>query len=155
MLGAIINSVRQAKSRTDKGKFDDYYYAVLGHYCGDLSMPLHVSVYDDFNRSHHFTMDNTLDHSEVEWDVDGVPIITKEMSIDDRLHFNSEDEIMDYMLGIANESYELANKLRAENRNLTHGEAIQRINRFATFFRALMRYCGKSVCRDVNAHYID
>lgn len=45
LLGASINSVRQAKSRIDKGKFDDYYYAVLGHYCGDLSMPLYVSVY--------------------------------------------------------------------------------------------------------------
>lgn len=144
ILGGIINATRKAKAWTEQGKFDDYNYAILGHYCGDLSMPLHMSVYDDFNRKHHLNIDQTLNHSEVKWDVDGVPLITKEMTVDDSLRFNNEDEIIDHMLMIANESFELAQKLRKENRELTHDEAIQRVNRSATFFRALMRYCGKT-----------
>ena len=144
ILGGIINATRKAKAWTEQGKFDDYNYAILGHYCGDLSMPLHMSVYDDFNRKHHLNIDQTLNHSEVKWDVDGVPLITKEMTVDDSVRFNNEDEIIDHMLMIANESFELAQKLRKENRELTHDEAIQRVNRSATFFRALMRYCGKT-----------
>ena len=47
-------------------------------------------------------------------------LITKEMTVDGSLRFNNEDEIIDHMLMIANESFELAQKLRAEDRELTH-----------------------------------
>ena len=60
------------------------------------------------------------------------------------------------MLQIANESFELGKKLRAEDRELTHDEAIQRVNRSATFFRALMRYCGKTpIQNDYNEKYVN
>ena len=49
-------------------------------------------------------------------------LITKEMTVDDSVRFNNEDEIIDHMLMIANESFELAQKLRAEDRELTHDE---------------------------------
>lgn len=148
ILGAIINATRKAKAQTEMGRYDDYNYAMLGHYCGDLSMPLHMSVYDDFNRAHHLHIDQTLNHSEVKWDVDGVPLITKNMKVDDSMHFDNEDQIIDEMLKIANESFSLAQTLRKENRELTKDEAIQRIDRSASFFRALMKYCGKSVVND-------
>lgn len=155
ILGGIINSVRKSKAWTEMGRFDDYNYAILGHYCGDLSQPLHMSVYDDFNRKHHLNIDQTLNHGDVKWDVDGVPMITKEMTVDDSVRFNSEDEIIDYMLQIANESYDLGQKLRKEDRELTHDEAIARVNRSATFFRALMRYCGKNITSDDAVKYVN
>lgn len=154
ILGAIINATRKSKAYTEMGKFDDYDYAILGHYCGDLSMPLHMSVYDDFNRKHHLNVDQTLNRSDVKWDVDAVPLITKEMTVDDSVRFENEDQIIDYMLKIANESYELAQTMRKENRELTHEEAIQRVNRSATFFRALMKYCGKKINNDEAVHYV-
>lgn len=154
ILGAIINATRKSKALTEMGRFDDYNYAILGHYCGDLSMPLHMSVYDDFNKKHHLNIDQTLNRSDVKYDVDGVPLITKEMTVDDSVRFNSEDEIIDYMLKIANESFELAQKLRAEDRELTHEEAIERVNRSATFFRAIMRYCGKNITDDELVKYV-
>lgn len=154
ILGAIINATRKSKAWTEMGRFDDYNYAILGHYCGDLSMPMHMSVYDDFNKKHHLNIDQTLNRSDVKYDVDGVPLITKEMTVDDSVRFNSEDEIIDYMLKIANESFELGQKLRAEDRELTHEEAIQRVNRSATFFRAIMRYCGKNITDDELVKYV-
>ena len=154
ILGAIINATRKAKAWTEMGKFDDYNYAILGHYCGGLSMPLHMSVYDDFNRKHHLNIDQTLTRKDVKWDVDAVPLITKEMTVDDSVRFHNEDEIIDYMLQIANASYDLAQTIRKENREITHDEAIQRVNRSATFFRALMRYCGKNITSDEAVHYV-
>lgn len=154
ILGAIINATRKSKAWTEMGRFDDYNYAILGHYCGDLSMPLHMSVYDDFNKKHHLNVDQTLNRSDVKYDVDGVPLITKEMTVDDSVRFHNEDEIIDYMLKIANESFELGQKLRAEDRELTHEEAIQRVNRSATFFRAIMRYCGKNITDDELVKYV-
>ena len=148
LLGAIVNAVREAKARTEKGEFDDYYYAVLAHYIGDLSMPLHMSAYDDFNKSHHLQIDDTLTYKNVEWEVDGAGYIANELKVDDGLRFNSEAELVNHMLEIANESYSLAQKLRGENRNLTREEAIQRASRSATMLRAVMRYCGKRLVRN-------
>ena len=37
---------------------------------------------------------------------------------------------------------------------LTHEEAIQRVNRSATFFRAIMRYCGKNITDDELVKYV-
>ncbi len=138
ILGGIVNATRKSKAWTEMGRFDDYNYAILGHYIGDLSQPLHMSVYDDFNKKHHLNVDQTLNHSEVKWDDDGARLIAKEMTVDDSM-----------------QSYELGQKLRAENRELTHDEALARANRSATFFRAVMRYCGKAVVNDETATYIN
>ena len=77
-----------------------------------------------------------------------MPNITKRMTVDDSMHFDNEDQIIDEMLKIANESYNLAQTIRKENRELTQDEAIQLIDRSASFFRALMKYCGKPVVND-------
>ena len=148
LLGAIVNAVRKAKTRTEKSKFDDYYYAVIAHYIGDLSQPLHISAYDDFNKSHHLQVDDTLTCKNVAWDVDGAGYIAKELHIDDSVRFNDETELVDYMLKIANESFELSQKLRHDNRVITREEAVQRASRSATMLRAVLRYCGKDVVQD-------
>ena len=145
LLGALVNAVRKAKARTEKGKFDDYYYAVLTHYIGDLSQPMHMTVYDDFNRQNHLQIDDLLTYKDVAWDVDGAVKIASELQIDDSLRFNSESELVDYILKVANESYELAQRLRLENRVLTRKEALQRASASATILRAVLRYCGKDI----------
>ena len=55
----------------------------------------------------------------------------------------SEDEIIDYLVVIANESYSKAEELRKENRMLTRKEALERASRGASYLRAVLRYCGK------------
>lgn len=147
ILGAIVNTVRKSKSWTEQGKFDDYNYGTLGHYIGDLVQPLHMSVYDDFNRKNHLAVDHVLNHNEVKWDADGVPLIAAELKVDDTLTFADEEALISHMLVLANESYELGLKLRKEDRIITHEEAIDRASKAATFFRACLKYCGKDIVK--------
>ena len=144
IMGAIVNSVRKAKSWTEMGKYDDYNYAIVAHYCGDLSMPLHMSVYDDFNRSHHLNIDQTLNHSEVKYDVQGADLIAKNIVVDKNLKITNEDEQKAEILKVAQESFELAQTIRKENREITKEEALQRCGRSASLFRAILIYCGKT-----------
>ncbi|WP_196594171.1 phospholipase C/P1 nuclease family protein [Pectinatus sottacetonis] len=143
LLGEILHTVRMAKQRTSSGKFDDYYYAVLCHYVGDLSMPLHVSAYDAFNKKYHFATDSMLDYKNVPYDIDGAERIAKEIKIDDSVRYHNETDVVNAIVSLANKSYNLSQKMRAENRMPTHEEAIEQVSRSATMFKALMRYCGK------------
>lgn len=146
LLGAIVvNAVRQAKARTEAGKYDEYYYATVAHYIGDLSQLLHMTVYDNFNKQNHLSIDDILTYKDVVWDVDGAGKIASELHVDDSLRFNDESELIDYMLKVANESYDLAQRLRRENKALTRQEALQRASRSATLLRAVLRYCGRDV----------
>lgn len=144
LLGAIIHMTREAKKATAAGKFDDYHYAILAHYVGDLAQPLHVSVYDSFSRKNHKKTDMILDDKNAVWDIDGAITLSRKLKVDDTIHFTTEDDIIEHMLLIANESYELGNNLRRENRLMTKDEAMQRASSAAGFLRALIKYCGKS-----------
>ncbi len=69
LYGAIIASFRDYKSAKASGKYGEYHLAYCAHYVGDLSMPLHNTHYDSFNRQHHNAMDGivndeVLDHPE-------------------------------------------------------------------------------------------
>jgi hypothetical protein len=60
LYGAIIASVRDYVRARSEGKYGEYYLAFCAHYVGDLSMPLHNTLYDSFNEIHHQAMDATV-----------------------------------------------------------------------------------------------
>ena len=67
LYGAIVASLRDYRSAKAQGKYAEYHMAYCAHYVGDLSMPLHNTVYNAFNRQHHNPMngivnDEVLDH---------------------------------------------------------------------------------------------
>lgn len=147
VLGAIIHTIRIAKEATAKGQDDEYKYDVLAHYIGDMVQPLHMTAYDTYSKKWHLTTDGVLEYPKVKWAVDGAIKISKALNVDESLEFKSEDEVIDYLVVIANESYYKAEEMRKENRPLTRKEAIERASRGATFLRAVLKFCGKDVVK--------
>lgn len=143
VLGAIVHAIRVSKEATENGQFDEYKYDILAHYVGDMVQPMHMTEYDAYNKKWHLSTDSVMDYSNVKWDVDGAIKLSQELKVDDSLRFNSEDEIIDYLVIIANESYDMAKSLKRDNRQLTRAEAIERASRGASFLRAVLKYCGK------------
>ncbi len=143
LLGVILHTVRLCKEKTESGAFDDEYYAVLLHYIADLAQPLHMTFYDDFNRSYHFSCDDILSDTEAEYPVFASVELAKELEVNDDLRFETEDELLEAVLDLARHSQELANILRFEQRSITREEALLQISRAATLGKAALRYCGK------------
>lgn len=143
LFGLILHTVRLCRERTEKGQYDDEYYAALLHYVADLAQPLHVSTYDDFNRSHHFACDNILSDKEAEYPVFAAIALAEGLTVEDAVCFASEEELVDAIVQLAKQSQQLAEIIRAEDRNLTREEAIVQLSRAATLGNAMLRYCGK------------
>ncbi len=131
LYGAIIGSMRNYQSETKKGKYSDYNLAYLGHYIGDLSMPLHNMEYSEFNKKNHTTNDAIIEN-EVATNIDKIKI--------QPLKIETENDLINYIVQIANESKELGYKLQSEKRNLTKEEAYSRISRSASLFKAVLEY---------------
>jgi hypothetical protein len=50
LYGAIIASVRDYIELKKKGRYAEYHLAYAAQYIGDLSQPLHRTLYEDFNK---------------------------------------------------------------------------------------------------------
>jgi hypothetical protein len=61
LYGAIVASLRDHRSAKAAGKYAVYYLAYCMHYVGDLSMPLHNTIYNSFNQRNHGAMDGAVD----------------------------------------------------------------------------------------------
>lgn len=143
VLGAILHTARQCQEVTRRGDFDDYYYAVLLHYVADLAQPLHMSPYDAFNQSHHFDCDNILSDRKEQYPVFAAVRLAAKLTVDEALHFKTEEELAEAIVTLARQSQELANILCREDRTITQEEAILQVSRAASLSKAIMRYCGK------------
>jgi hypothetical protein len=53
--------LRDYKSAKATGKYGQYHLAYCAHCGGDLSMPLHNTLFDEFNRQHHTAMDGIVE----------------------------------------------------------------------------------------------
>jgi hypothetical protein len=53
LYGAIVASLREYISEKRAGKYAEYQMAYCVHYVGDLSMPLHNTLHDSFNKKNH------------------------------------------------------------------------------------------------------
>ena len=115
LYGAIVASLRDYRSAKAAGKYPEYYLAYCVHCAGDLSMPLHNTLYNAFNRQHHALMDGVVE-DEVLDHLDRMKIY--------HIEITSEDDLVKEIARIANLSMKLGYQLEAENRTLTKEEAI-------------------------------
>jgi len=129
LYGAIIASFRDYRSAKASGKYGEYHLAYCAHYVGDLSMPLHNTLYDSFNRQHHNAMDGivndeVLDHPER---IKIYPIQIK-----------SEDDLVREIARIANLSVKLGYQLEKENGMLSKEEAYVQLGHSASLLKAVL-----------------
>jgi hypothetical protein len=131
LYGAIIASLRDYRSAKAAGRYAVYYLAYCVHYVGDLSMPLHNTVYNSFNRHNHGAMDGVVD-DEVLDNLEWIKIYP--------IKIQSEDDLIKEIARIANLSLKLGYLLERENRNLTKEEAYSQLGHSASLFRAILDY---------------
>jgi len=135
LYGAIIASLRDYLAYRQKGKYGGYHLAFCAHYVGDLSMPLHNTQYNSFNRTHHKTMDGILD-GEVLQNLGRIR--TYSIAID------SEEDLAREVSRIANISMNLGYRLEAKQRLLTKEEAYVQIGHSASLLKAILDFVGKT-----------
>jgi hypothetical protein len=131
LYGAIVSSLRDYRSAKAVGKYPEYYLAYCVHYVGDLSMPLHNTLYDSFNRQNHATMDGAVD-DEVLDHLERIIIYP--------IKIQSEDDLVKEIARIADLSMKLGYQLEAENRPLNKEEAYIQLGHSASLFKAILDY---------------
>lgn len=134
LYGAIIASIRDYLRYQTKGKYGEYHLAFCAHYVGDLSQPLHNTLYDSYNRKYHQTTDGII-NDEVLNNIDKIKIYP--------IKIESEKDLAKAIARIANLSIEKGYQLEDESRLLTKKEAYAQISRSASLFRAILKYVGK------------
>jgi hypothetical protein len=60
LYGAILASLRNYLQVSGQGVYAENHLAYCVHYVGDLSMPLHQTVYDDYNEKYHNDTDGII-----------------------------------------------------------------------------------------------
>lgn len=136
LYGAIIASLRDYIGSRREGKYAEYHMAFCAHYVGDLSMPLHNTLYNDFNKKNHAAMDGIIN--------DEVLDHLQEIAIYP-IDLDSEKDLAAEIARIANISMNLGYQLEEQNRLLTREEAYRQISHSASLFRAILDYARRVV----------
>jgi hypothetical protein len=131
LYGAIVASVRDYVEAKKKGCYAEYHMAYCAHYIGDLSQPLHNTLYDDYNRKNHGKTDGVINN----WIFDNLEAV-KGYDIE----VKSEGDLAKEIARIANLSMAMGYKQEDEGRPLSRGEEHQRISYSASLFGAVLRY---------------
>lgn len=63
LYGAIIAALNDYLLKGASGKYALYPFGYAAHYLGDLSMPFHNIIYDDFNKKNHAANDGIVESS--------------------------------------------------------------------------------------------
>jgi len=134
LYGAIIASVRDYLKAKHTGKYGEYHLGFCAHYVGDLSQPLHNTLYNSYNRKYHQTTDGII-NDEVLDNLDKIKIYP--------IKIESEKDLANEIAGIANLSIKKGYQIQDENRLLTKQEAYEQISHSASLFRAILRYVEK------------
>lgn len=134
LYGAIIASIRNYLAAKKRGKYGEYHLAFAAHYIGDLSQPLHNTLYNTYNRKHHAGTDNVI-NLEVMDHLERIRIYD--------IQIRSEVDLAREIARIADLSIALGYRLEDEKRLLTKGEAFRQISHSASLFRAVLKYVGK------------
>jgi len=134
LYGAIIASVRDYLKAKDEGKYGEYHLAFCAHYVGDLSQPLHNTLYNSYNRKYHQTTDGII-NDEVLDNVDKIKIYP--------IKIESEKDLANEIARIANLSLKIGYQIQDEKRLLSKDEAYEQISHSASLFKAILRYVGK------------
>ena len=134
LYGAIIASVRDYLKEKQLGKYGEYHLAFCSHYVGDLSQPLHNTLYSSYNRKNHGTTDGII-NDEVLDNIDKIKIY--------HIKIESEKDLANEIARIANLSKEKGYQIQDENRLLTKEEAYEQISHSDSLFKAILRYVEK------------
>lgn len=135
LYGAIISSLREFRSARSARQYAEYPMAFAVHYIGDLSQPLHNIPHDRFNKAHHAANDGIVDGEvlyqlgEVQKRMYGI-ILRPD-------HF--EEDLGKEIARIANLTHDLGLKIRAENRDMTKGEAYAQLGHSASLLKAVLK----------------
>jgi hypothetical protein len=131
LYGAIIASIRDYMDFKKKGRYAEYHLAYAAHYIGDLSQPLHHTLYNDFNKRNHSKMDGVV-NDEVMDNLDKIQVYPIEIT--------TEQDLAREIARIANPAMALGYKLEDEDRLLTREEAYQQLSHSASLMKAVLRY---------------
>ena len=131
LYGAIIASIREYRTTTLKGKYAEYHLAFCAHYVGDLSQPLHNTLYNDYNQQNHTATDGVI-NDEVLYNLSLIEIYPIEI--------RSEEDLAREIARIANLSLKLGYKLEKEGRMLFRQEAYEQISQSASLFRGILAW---------------
>lgn len=130
LYGAIIASYRAYTNAKATGKYAENHMAFLVHYIGDLSMPLHHTPYNNFNKRYHKVNDGIID-DEVLAHLDRIK--TYHITID------SERDLAREVARIANLSKQLGHLMEDEDRSMTPEEAYRQISHSASLLKAVLK----------------
>ena len=131
LYGAIIASLRDYIREKGLGKYGQYHLAYCIHYIGDLSMPLHNTISNDFNQKNHTKIDGII-NDEVIDNLDKIKIYP--------IKIRNESDLVKEISRIANVSKSLGYKIEQENRLLTKEEAYTQISHSASLIKAILSY---------------
>ena len=134
LYGAIIASLRDYLKEKQEGKYGEYHLAFCAHYVGDLSQPLHNTLYNFYNRKYHKTTDGII-NDEVLDNVDKIKVYP--------IKIESEKDLANEIARIANLSIKKGYQIEDEKRLLTKEEAYEQISHSASLFKAILRYVEK------------
>ncbi len=134
LYGAIIASVRDYLKAKHEGKYGEYHLAFCSHYVGDLSQPLHNTLYNSYNRKNHKTIDGII-NDEILDNIDRIKIYP--------IRIESEEDLANEIVRIANLSLKKGYQIQDEKRLLTKDEAYDQISHSASLFKAILRYVEK------------
>lgn len=139
LLGAIIASLRDYEKDIRADKYAMYNLVYCAHYIGDLSMPLHNTAYDDFNKKHHSINDGIVEAT----------ILKEPEKIARRMYpinlskKDFEADLAREIARIANLSRKLGYKMRAEKRDMAKQEAYIQLGHSASLLRAVLQHYNR------------
>ena len=136
LYGAIIGAVRAYTAESATGKYAEYPLVFCAHYVGDLSMPLHNTAYDDFNKKRHTVNDGIIEGS-VRNNIGYIQRNIRPLTIE------SESDLAREIAKVANSSRKLGAQIRKENRDMTQEEAYNQVSRSSSLLTAILKYVGK------------
>jgi hypothetical protein len=136
LYGAIIASFRDHIREREKAKIGAYHLAFCAHYVGDLSQPLHNTLYNTFNKRFHATFDEMIE-DEVLHNLDKIRMYP--------IRIDSERSLAFEIARIASLSMNLGLELEAQKRVMSKAEAYEQISHSASLLRAILDYLQLSV----------
>lgn len=131
LYGAIIGSVRDYQAMKASGKYARYPLVFCAHYIADLSMPLHNTVYDDFNKKRHSINDGVIE-SSVRNNIGYIQRMMNPPVV------ASEADLAREIAALAESARLLGLKIRRENRDMTTEEAYTQVISSASLLKAVL-----------------
>jgi hypothetical protein len=131
LYGAILGSFRRYIEAKHAGRYAENHMAYLIHYVGDLSMPLHHTPYNEFNKQHHLANDGIIE-DEILANSDKIEVYN--------ITIESEGNLVKEVTRIANLSKKLGHRMEDENRGMTKAEAYRQISHSASLLKAILSY---------------